>query len=104
MVGYLWLSIKSLDDYINEPIIQSKRCKGICDTLKIASEEIQTKLKIKNYYGTVISEIDNLDFDAAAWKKTLMDVFDLSNKVDKNNKNIVLYWNSKLKTMVQKCG
>ncbi|WP_010238771.1 GH36-type glycosyl hydrolase domain-containing protein [Clostridium arbusti] len=101
LVGYLWLAARALDEYIGQPLMSSRYAKGICDILKLSNEEIENAFLVKNHYNSIISEVETSDMDVTVWKKTLISLSNDCNRFEKNNKNIVLYWNSKAKHQIE---
>ncbi|MFT8315411.1 MAG: glucoamylase family protein [Clostridium sp.] len=101
LVGYLWLASRALQEYISEPLITIRYAKGICDILRLSNEEIENAFSVKNNYNSMISEIEAYHMDAATWRRTLTTLSSDCDKFEKNNKNIVLYWNSKAKHQIK---
>lgn len=102
LLGYIWLTEEALDDYMSKPLISGVYREGICDTLRIANEEIERELSIKNYYNDSITLIEASKLEASEMKKTFKDVKDKCDKLEKNSRNVVLYWNSKAKHQLEK--
>lgn len=102
LVGYLWLASSCIDNYLNEPVIKTNNILGLKDTLRLANEEIESKLSIKSYYNSFISEIDTINSDAIEWKNLLRNMWSQCSKIEKNKKGIYLHWNCKLKQAVEK--
>lgn len=102
LLGYIWLTEETLDDYLSKPLISGAYKEGVCDTLRIANEEIEKELSIKNYYNDSITQIEASKLEVSELKKIFKDVKTKSDKLEKNSKNIELYWNSKVKNQLEK--
>ncbi len=102
LLGYIWLTEEALNDYMSRPLISGVYRDGICDTLRIANEEIERKLTIANYYNDDITQIEASKLDAAELKKTFKEVKIKCDKLGKNSTNAVLYWNLKVKHQLEK--
>lgn len=101
LVGYLWLASRALEEYVSQPLLSNRYSKGICDILRLSNEEIENVFAVKNHYNSIISEIETSNMDVTAWKKTLISLSADCDKFEKNNKKIVLYWNSKAKHQIE---
>ncbi|KOA20799.1 N,N'-diacetylchitobiose phosphorylase [Clostridium homopropionicum DSM 5847] len=101
LAGYLWLLVETLEEYLNNPLINKNFKSGILDTICLAEEEINQKLKIHNFYSEQIKKINTKKFDIFD-SKTFYE--ELLNKISEiNNKSSEeLYWNEKLKISVEK--
>ncbi len=102
LLGYIWLTEQALDDYLSKPMISGVYREGICDTLRIANEEIEEKLSIKNYYNDDITQIEASKLEVSELKKILKDVKIKCDRIEKNSRNVELYWNSKAKHQLEK--
>lgn len=102
LVGYMWITVESLDEYVNNPIINNKLSKGLIDTLMLANEEIENELQVTNYYGDIINELVNTEFNIFSWKKVLLSLLNQSTDVEKKHTYTKLYWNDKVKSCVNK--
>jgi cellobiose phosphorylase len=102
MVAYMWLAARCLDIYINEPLLSKSYIKGIEDTMKLASKEIDEKTSLKNSYDATISKLKNLSMDLVSWKSFLMELWSKVMEVEKSTAGKGLYWNSKLKNTCSK--
>ncbi|GAA0181782.1 glucoamylase family protein [Clostridium sediminicola] len=98
LVGYLWVTSTALDEYLSRPIIDKNFASGLKDTILLANKELEDKLGIKNYYQSVLVDVDNLDADILNYKRILLDLWDKCIKVSNDNKKKdELYWNEKVK-------
>jgi cellobiose phosphorylase len=104
LVGYLWLTAESLEEYKNSPGISKKRLQGLCDTLELGSHDIEASADIHDFYSIIISDIKGRDLDIASWKKTLMDVWGKILETEKIKGCENLYWNIKAKHYVSKAS
>jgi cellobiose phosphorylase len=102
LVGYFWLAAETLDDYMNKPLISGTYREGICDVLRIANEEIEKELSVKNYYNDAITQIEASKLDAEELKNNLSEVKEQCDKIKNNSTNALLYWNSKAKHQLEK--
>ena len=98
LVGYLWLMTKSLNEYMESPLIEKRNLDGLIDILKIGEEEVEKNSGIKNYYEGIIKEIKGSKIDIILWKKVLLDVWSLQRRIEKGDKKY--YWNDKIKDTV----
>ncbi|AJA47338.1 protein NdvB [Clostridium pasteurianum DSM 525 = ATCC 6013] len=101
LVGYLWLTSKALEEYINQPLIGRRYTRGLCDILRLSNEEIENSFSVKNHYNNVIAELENPNIEVVSWKKILYDILSDCERFEKNNKKIPLYWNSKAKHQIE---
>ena len=97
LVGYLWLTAKALDEYLNNPIFNLTQAKGLQDTMRLAGEEIEVSLGVKELYHGFIQDIDNNNMDFNSWKAFLVDLASKVVEVEKIQVSEELYWNKKLK-------
>jgi len=95
LVGYLYLTSESLDEYLKKPVISQNRIYGFCDLLGICNEEIEDEIKIKNFYTQIINEIKQSNIDIVYWKNILMNVWNKTIEIKKIKNCESLYWNSK---------
>ncbi|MBI6873201.1 GH36-type glycosyl hydrolase domain-containing protein [Clostridium aciditolerans] len=102
LVGYVWLTIASLDEYVNNPVINDRLLKGLMDTLILANEEIEDELQISNYYNDKINELANMEFNIFSWRKSLLSLLSQSVDIEKSQRYKDLYWNHKLIDYVNK--
>jgi cyclic beta-1,2-glucan synthetase len=102
LVGYLWLTSESLEEYGKTPVIRSSKLQGICDTLELSSQEIEEAANIKDFYSIIIRDIKNTSLDAVSWKKCLRDIWSKLVEVEKIQGCENLYWNSKAKHEVSR--
>lgn len=102
MVAYMWLAARCIEAYLNEPLISESYKKGVEDTIKLASKEIDEKTSLKNTYGLILSRLENLNMDLTTWKAFLMELWSKVLEVEKSTEGKGLYWNSKLKNSCSK--
>ncbi|MDP4145840.1 MAG: glucoamylase family protein [Bacillota bacterium] len=102
LVCYLWVVSRALDEYIKMPILNKKFNDGLCDTLRLANEEIKEVVGESNYYGDFINEARKAHFDIVSWKKFLSELWSRTVKFDKGSHRDELYWNEKVKHAVSK--
>lgn len=102
LVGYLWLTAESLEEYINEPITEKRYFNGLRDTLLLAEEEIEENLKIKNTYLPLINGFDTAEFNLSNWKSFLKELWSKTIDIEKNKGGETLYWNNKAKNSISK--
>ncbi|MGH4050704.1 MAG: GH36-type glycosyl hydrolase domain-containing protein [Clostridium sp.] len=97
LVGYLWVVAKSLEDYLNSPIFNVMKVKGLQDIMRLASEEIDEKSVVKEIYNDVMNNTyaDKIDFKS--WKTILVEVESKIKEVEKIEIGKKLYWNNKLR-------
>nr|WP_242949691.1 hypothetical protein [Clostridium pasteurianum] len=86
LVGYLWLTSKALEEYINQPLIGRRYTRGLCDILRLSNEEIENSFSVKNHYNNVIAELENPNIEVVSWKKILYDILSDCERFEKNNK------------------
>ena len=77
------------------------QARGLQDTMKLASEEIQEVIGMKEIYQEVIVEINNNKIDFKAWETMLVDLATKVIEVEKIGVGKELYWNKKLKEDVE---
>ncbi|WP_291639232.1 glucoamylase family protein [Clostridium sp.] len=102
LVGYLWIVTETLEEYLRNPIFNPQQVKGIQDTMRLASEEIEATLGIKESYKVAIEKIDINKIDFNLWKVLLIDLESKIMEMEKNNLGKELYWNKKLKDDVNR--
>jgi cellobiose phosphorylase len=102
LVGYIWLAIETLEDYMNKPLINGIYREGMCDVLRIANEEIENELSVKDYYSDAITQVEASKLDVAELKTNLKEVKEQCDKIKNNSTNAELYWNSKAKHQLEK--
>jgi len=96
LVGYLWLVAQSLEEYLGSPIFNSMQARGLQDTIRLASEELEASTGIKELYHTIMTDINNDKIDFKTWKTTLVELAILQVEVEKIGTEKELYWNKKL--------
>ncbi|MGV8984323.1 GH36-type glycosyl hydrolase domain-containing protein, partial [Clostridium sp.] len=97
LVGYLWLAAESLEEYLNQPVFNSKQAKGLQDTMRLASEEIEVATGVKDIYHESIADIARDKIDFSYWKALLVNLTNEIIEVEKIGAEKNLYWNKKLK-------
>ncbi len=97
LVGYLWLAAQSLEEYLNNPIFNTMQIKGLQDTMRLASEEVEASLGVKEIYHGVLQHIESDKIDFNSWKTMLIDLDNRIMEVEKIQVDNELYWNKKLK-------
>ena len=97
LVGYLWLASQALEEYLSKPIFNLAQTKGLQDTIRLASEELEASLGVKELYHEIIVDIDNDKMDFSSWKTVLLDLANKAQEVEKTQTDKSLYWNKKLK-------
>ncbi len=97
LVGYLWVTSQALEEYLSNPILNPMQAKGLQDTMRLASEEIEGFSGVKELYHGVIQDLDNYKVDFNSWKTILVDLADKVIEVEKIQTEEELYWNKKLK-------
>lgn len=101
LIGYLWTLSVSLEEYVNEPIINKNEVEGLFDTIRLAQNEIEEELGKKNYYSEFLINAEGNQFNLVSWKKILMDLWSKAIEVDGTRK-VKLYWNDKVKHSVSR--
>jgi cyclic beta-1,2-glucan synthetase len=101
LIGYLWLTSRTLEDYSKKPVLNRAVLEGICDTLRLADEELEKQLNIKNYYGNLIQDIGKMNFEVITWKRMLVSIWGRAVEADRIKKGS-LYWNDKVKHTVMR--
>ena len=102
LVGYLWITAEALKEYLSTPIINKNKQQGLKDTLVLANEEVEAISGIHDIYHDLISKLQNSEFDAALWKKTLRDIFNKVKEIDSIKGSESAYWNNKVKHSISK--
>ncbi len=97
LVGYLWVVAQALEEYLSNPIFNLVQIKGLQDTMRLASEEIEAISGVKELYNEVIESLDNDKIDFISWKTLLVDLEKKVTEVEKVQIDKELYWNKKLK-------
>ena len=97
LVGYLWLVEQALEEYLSNPIFNVVKARGLQDTMRLASEEIEKFKEVKELYRIVIESIDNNKIDFNTWKTMLIELTSMATEVEKMQLDTELYWNKKLK-------
>lgn len=100
LVGYLWVVAEALNEYLGNPMFNLVQTKGLKDTLKLASEEIQVSKEVKELYHGVISSIENDKIDFNTWRIILVELGLKFREVEKIGTDSEAYWNKKLKNDV----
>lgn len=109
LVGYIWLTEESLDEYMTYPLVNKNMPLGLRDTLKLAECEIYKELKIKQVYSSFIDKLSSDDLNefngehninVFLLRKLLYEIIKKSMEFDK--KSIKLYWNMKVYNMAIK--
>ena len=97
LVGYLWLAAEAMEEYLCNPIFNINQAKGLQDTIRLASEEIEDVIGVSQIYHGLIEEIGNNKIDFKYWIATLVDLANKIIEVEKVETKKELYWNKKLK-------
>ena len=98
LVGYLWVVAQALEEYLSNPIFNLMQAKGLQDTMRLASEEIEAIHRSERIISWSYSrDIDNDKIDFNSWKTMLVDLATKIIEVEKIGKEKELYWNKKLK-------
>lgn len=100
LVGYLWLTAQSLEEYLKRPEDFKNRAAGLCDLLSLCSDEVEESAQIKDFYSHTISDIKQTDLDIVSWKKILVNVWSKACEIEKIKGCENLYWNSKCKHFI----
>ena len=100
LVGYLWVVAEALEEYLCNPIFNLAQVKGLQDTMRLASEEIEDLNEVKELYHGVIEGIEEDKIDFNSWKTVLEDLANKVVEVEKIGEKKELYWNKKLKVDV----
>jgi cellobiose phosphorylase len=101
LVGYLWLMEESIEEYKNQPLITRKKYKGLCDTLRLCSEEIEEFIGTKDFYNGTLERLENSEVDLIEWKKILGDLWGLLLELEDSETKEELYWNNKARWFVK---
>lgn len=101
LIGYLWLTIEALNEYIRYPVISDKMYLGLRDTVELCNDELKGEIDLIGYYNSLTNEKKRSDFDIVIWKKNLVDLWGKIIEVNKEDNNEA-YWNSKLKHSVSR--
>jgi len=97
LVGYLWLLIRTIMEYENNPIVRIEYKNGIEDTLRLAAEEVED-----GYYEDILNELKAEDFNLRFWCDILSRILNRTKDVEENYEKNKIYWNMKLKDMCSK--
>ncbi|MBU3189325.1 cyclic beta 1-2 glucan synthetase [Clostridium bowmanii] len=100
LVGYLWLAAESLEEYLSQPVFNLKQAKGLQDTMRLASKEIEVVTGVSEIYHGLIADIDKDKVGFSYWKALLIDLANKIIEVQKIGTKVDLYWNKKLKNDV----
>ncbi|ADK16855.1 N,N'-diacetylchitobiose phosphorylase [Clostridium ljungdahlii DSM 13528] len=100
LVAYMWLTEESLEEYMSYPIINKNLPEGFKDTLKLAQNELYSKLKIEYAYGNFIDKLSKNNLTIFSLESLLQDLNTECVKFIGAGKN--LYWNEKVKNMTCK--
>lgn len=97
LVGYLWLLIRTIMEYENNPIVRIEYKKGIEDTLRLAAEEVK-----EGYYEDILNELKTEDFNLSFWCDILSEILNRTKAAEEDYEKNKIYWNMKLKDMCSK--
>jgi len=97
LFGYLWLVAEALEEYLSNPIFNHNQVKGLQDTMRLASDEIEAVTGVSEIFHGFIGDIDKNKIDFNYWIAMLVDLAKKTKEVEKNEKDKDLYWNKKLK-------
>ena len=101
LVGYLWVVVEALEEYLRSPIFNFAQAKGLQDTMRLASEEIESSLGVKEIYHRLIQGIDEDNIDIKSWITVLKELENNIIEVEKMQKGKEIFWNKKLKVDVE---
>ncbi|WP_461206771.1 GH36-type glycosyl hydrolase domain-containing protein [Clostridium sp. DL1XJH146] len=104
LVGYLWVTARALEEYLNKPVWNRSFSWGLLDTIILARKELENTLGVKGYYSSIENELKDEENDLLKNKRILLDVWDKCIKISKKEKEKAneLYWNGKVKDMLSK--
>lgn len=77
LVGYLWTTVSALKEYENNPLINVNLSKGLLDTLRLASSEMEEGSEIKKKYDLMIIQLSSNDFELIRYKNILVEILQL---------------------------
>jgi cyclic beta-1,2-glucan synthetase len=97
LVGYLWVVAEALEEYLSNSIFNLVQVKGLQDTMRLASEELEGFSGVSELYHGAMQSIDNDKMDFNSWKTVLVDLEARIMEVEKIGSEKQLYWNEKLK-------
>lgn len=97
LAGYLWLVEETLEEYLEDSLLNSHLKEGLLESISLANEELSEVLQIDDYYDVELSLIHN-HVDIVEWIDFLLHVLNKANERIKD-KDIELYWNVKVKVM-----
>ncbi|KAA8669438.1 cyclic beta 1-2 glucan synthetase [Clostridium sp. WLY-B-L2] len=95
LVGYIWVTIEALEEYLNCPLVNKNLSFGLKDTLRLAQEEIAKEFKVPRIYENFM-ESEN-EFNIYSLKDYLRSIIKKSCEINENYGD--LYWNEKVKYM-----
>ncbi|MGK0466644.1 MAG: cyclic beta-1,2-glucan synthetase [Clostridium sp.] len=97
LVGYLWVVSETLEEYLGNPIFNPQQVKGLQDTMRLASVEIEANVELSELYKATIGDIDNNTIDFKSWERLLIDLESKIIGEEKIQLEKDLYWDKKLK-------
>lgn len=99
LLGYIWLTNRTLEEYIENPIFNIDMAKGLGDLLILSNEEL--KDMHSDFYKDSLEWVSKWDGDLVEYIKGLNKISDSINVIEKGDKWKELYWNKKLKDTVR---
>ncbi|WP_125154038.1 GH36-type glycosyl hydrolase domain-containing protein [Clostridium rectalis] len=101
LVGYLWVVIEALNEFINSPIINNGFNKGLLDLIYLCDMELVYN-GMNNFYDEIIYELEKWDSNINKLKDILQNIQKKVKELDKIKEKDKLYWNVKLKNETDK--
>ncbi|MDW8800047.1 glucoamylase family protein [Clostridium sp. A1-XYC3] len=102
LVSYIWLVNEAIREQMNSPLLSKNLITGLEDTLKLAGDEIEKLLGLKDFYADSLMELKNREFSVGLWKNILSIIWGKVIDAERRANQINLYWNEKLKHQVGK--
>ncbi len=96
LVGYIWVTVEALKEYINRPFVNENLVSGLGDTLGLAQMEIAEKFKVHRVYEDFIGK--KCKFNIFSLKCFLNSVLERASMIGGDFSE--LYWNEKVKYMI----
>lgn len=101
LVGYLWVTSKAIEGFLNKPLIREEQVKGLDSLVHLANDELKDNEDEEDFYNKEIFLLQNLKLNIVSWSNIL-------NKINTRSKELInlninkkeLYWNLKLQKAV----
>lgn len=102
LTGYLMVAAQALEEFKSNPAISVEMPKGLTDTILLAEEELKQNKITGCSYSEILAKIKGRNFNVVSWKMLLTDICKKSEELYKIKGTGMLYWNLKLKHMINK--